>query len=166
MSWSLEALSNVEEEDELPANMIEYAKACRSVGWMWWEEVEGREGWENRVVRALVLFWEIWILFCDTYLADERHNLMCLRLGVVIECCQRDKLGSILKISRWTNALTLRLEREECDILEAEIRASCWTMQRLKEQFDHRGGNLKVAFYSISDTDLWWKITPVLLKIW
>lgn len=132
LSWSLEALSNVEEEDELPTKTIEYAKACRSVGWMWWEK-EGREGWENHVMRALVLFWEIWVLFCDTYLADERHNLMCLRLGVGIECCQRDKLGSILKISRWTNALALRLEREEWDILEAEIRASCWTVQRLKE---------------------------------
>lgn len=35
---SLEDLSNDEEEGELPVKIIDYAKACRSVGWMWWEK--------------------------------------------------------------------------------------------------------------------------------
>lgn len=36
----LQRISHVEEEGELPVKIIDYAKACRSVGWMWWEKEE------------------------------------------------------------------------------------------------------------------------------
>lgn len=81
---------------------------------------------------------------------------MCLRLvWDCEECCDRvlakRQVRGYLEIGKWTTAMALRLEREEWDILAAEIHTSC-TAQGLKEHFDHLVRNLNVAFYSISST--------------